>query len=262
MLIQFTFENYKCFQYETTLDMQAATITELEETVLGDPKDGERFIPVASIYGPNGSGKSTVLEALWHLTSKIMYPVVMFEDNNEKKELSQNQIVPFMLDDESREAPTSFNAIFRQSNIEFNYYISYHNNEIVNESLYKINVGGKRNIEVFFRSNNEISNGNLLKSVSKTEISSKIPYLSFLKINYNISIINTVVDWFSKCEYSHYGEYKEDRQVMFPVQKKVKDVIISALNEMDIDINDIVIKKDEKGRVEDIITIRKRDNKK
>ncbi|MCK4259529.1 MAG: AAA family ATPase [Halanaerobiales bacterium] len=262
MLSQFTFKNFKCFRDETTLDMQAASITELEETILKDEKDGERFISVASIYGPNGSGKSTVLEAIWHLISKIMFPIVMFENTENKENIMQNTTVPFMLDDLSKDEPVEFHIIFRYNNKEFNYYISFLDDKIVNESLYKTNIGEKRDSELFYRNENEIVNGKLLKSVSKTEISLKMPYLSFLKINYSIPIINEVIEWFSKCEYSHYGTSFEESFVFFPKEKEVMELIISALNEMDIDINDIEIKKDEREKIEDIITIRIREGKK
>lgn len=262
MLSQFTFKNYKCFRDETTLDMQAATITELDDTILKDKKDGERFIPVASIYGPNGSGKSTVLEAIWHLASKIMFPVVMFENADDKENIMQNATTPFMLDETSKDESSEFHVIFRYNDKEFNYYISFTEDKILNESLHKINVGGKKEMEIFFRGENEIKNGSLLKSVSKTEISSKMPYLSFLKINYNIPIINEIIEWFSKCEYSHYGMSIEERHIFFPKEKEGKELVIAALNEMDIDINDIKIKKDDKGKIEDIITIRNREDKK
>jgi AAA15 family ATPase/GTPase len=262
MLSQFTFKNYKCFKDETILDMQAVTITELEDSIIKDKKDGERFIPVASIYGPNGSGKSTVLEAIWHLTSKIMFPIVMFENTEDKENITQNNTMPFMLDDISKDEPTEFHIIFRYNDTEFNYYISFLENKILNESLYKINIGEKKESEIFYRGVNEIKNGSLLKSVSKTEISSKMPYLSFLKINYNISIINEVIEWFGKCDYSHYGKSFEERHFFFPKDNKGKELIISVLNEMDIDINDIEIKKDDKDKIEDIITIRNRGSEK
>lgn len=262
MLSQFTFKNYKCFKDETTLDMQAATITELEESVIKDKNDKERFLPVATIYGPNGSGKSTILEALWHLISKVMFPIVMFESTDNKKKVIQNATVPFMLDDISKDEPTEFHIIFRYKNKEFNYYISFFKDEILNECLYKTNIGERKESEIFYRSENEIKNGNLLKNISKIKISSKIPYLSFLKINYNIPIINEAIEWFMKCEYSDYGMAFEEMNILFPGDEKNKKLIISALNEMDIDINDMKIKKDEKGELKDIITIRNRGGKK
>ncbi len=261
MLAQFTYKNYKCFRDETTFDMQAATINEHEETILRDKKDGERFIPVAAIYGPNGSGKSTVLEALWHLTSKIMFPIVMFENIDDKESITQSDTTPFKLDDTSKDKASEFAIIFRYNNKEFNYYISFIENKVLNESLYKLNLGGKKESEIFFRSENEIKNGSVIKSVSKTEVSSKMPYLSFLKINYNFPLINEIVEWFSKCDYSHYGLSFEETQFYFPSRQEDKEIVISVLNEMDININDINIKKDEKGEIKDIITIRNRKGK-
>lgn len=39
------------------MDFIAEPIREHENSVITDPADGERFLPVIAIYGPNGGGK-------------------------------------------------------------------------------------------------------------------------------------------------------------------------------------------------------------
>jgi hypothetical protein len=67
MLCQFTFENFKSFKNETTLDLYAEKISEHEDSLIIDKNDQEAFLPVIVIYGPNGGGKSSVLEAFIYL---------------------------------------------------------------------------------------------------------------------------------------------------------------------------------------------------
>ena len=86
MLCQFTFENFKSFKKETTLDLYAEKISEHEESLIVDKNDQESFLPVIAIYGPNGGGKSSVLEAFVYLSYKILLPVVALKSMSSSKD--------------------------------------------------------------------------------------------------------------------------------------------------------------------------------
>ena len=60
MLCQFSFQNFKSYKGETTLDFQAATLPEFKETLITEEKATD-LLPVSVIYGPNGGGKSNLL---------------------------------------------------------------------------------------------------------------------------------------------------------------------------------------------------------
>ena len=76
MLCQFAFKNFGSFRDEAFLDLCAESISEMRDSLIVD-SDGEKYLPVISIYGPNGGGKSTVLEALAYLIYFVNNPIYM-----------------------------------------------------------------------------------------------------------------------------------------------------------------------------------------
>lgn len=77
MICQFTFENYKAFKNESTLDFSAERISEYESSLVVDVDNKEKAVPVIAIYGPNGGGKSTVLDALNYLRNMVLRVIVL-----------------------------------------------------------------------------------------------------------------------------------------------------------------------------------------
>lgn len=74
MLCQFTFQNFKSYKNETTLDFQAAVLPEFKDTLITDAHASD-LLPVNVIYGPNGGGKSNLLQALACVISTVVEPV-------------------------------------------------------------------------------------------------------------------------------------------------------------------------------------------
>ena len=150
MLCQFTVKNYQCLKDETTLDMQATSISEHANSLILD-SDGEKFLPLGVIYGPNGAGKSTVLDALYSLSCKIMRPICAVGcDNKECAKRSGNiNIKPFKFSKETLNLPTEFELFFRTEKAEYQYFISIYKEKIVNEELYKKSISGKTFSSVF-----------------------------------------------------------------------------------------------------------------
>ena len=56
MLCQFSFKNFLSYKDETVFDMQAASIPDLNESIIKCDKASD-LLPVAAVYGPNGGGK-------------------------------------------------------------------------------------------------------------------------------------------------------------------------------------------------------------
>ena len=88
MLCQFSFQNFKSYKGETTLDFQAATLPEFKETLITEEKATD-LLPVSVIYGPNGGGKSNLLQALSCVISTIVKPVHELEKNRQNLILQQ-----------------------------------------------------------------------------------------------------------------------------------------------------------------------------
>ena len=91
---------------------------------------------------------------------------------------------------------------------------------------------------IFEREADSISLGYTINKKSlNTSINPKMPYLSFLAINYDIPVISEVITWFESCIIRSYANPEAELQIMLSDNKTIRRQIISALNDMGIDIN-------------------------
>ena len=239
MLCQFSFQNFKSYKRETTLDFQAATLPEFKKTLITEEKAAD-LLPVSVIYGPNGGGKSNLLQALSCMISTIVKPVQELGKNRQNLILQQKvDAVPFLFDQTSASDPSEFRIFFRIFRNEYCYYISIKNDEIVSESLYRKLITGKKSATIFERETNGITLGSSISKKSiNTSVNPKMPYLSFLAINYNIPVINEVMTWFESCIIRSYANPMVEHQIILANDAVNKEQFIRALNDMDIDITD------------------------
>lgn len=239
MLCQFSFQNFKSYKGETTLDFQAATLPEFKDTLITEEKAAD-LLPVSVVYGPNGGGKSNLLQALSCVISTIVKPVNELEKNRQNLILQQKvDAVPFLFDETSVRKPTEFRMFFRIDKNEYCYYIAIKKDEIISESLYRKAITGKKTAMIFERETNDITLGYTINKKSiNTSVNPKMPYLSFLAINYNIPVISEVMTWFESCIIRSYANPMVEHQIMLDKDAPYKDQFIRALNDMDIDITD------------------------
>lgn len=239
MLCQFSFKNFKSYKGETTLDFQAATLPEFKETLIRVEKATD-LLPVNVIYGPNGGGKTNLLQALSCVISTIVNPVHELNKNRQSFILQQKvDAVPFLFDDTSAEEPMEFRLYFRVDKNEYCYYIALKDDEILSESLSRKAITGKKTAEIFDREKNNINLGySINKKNINTSVNPKMPYLSFLAINYDIPVINEVMTWFESCIIRSYANPIVEYQFMLAKEAPYKEQFIRALNDMDIDITD------------------------
>ena len=99
--------------------------------------------------------------------------------------------VPFLFDQKSKNEPTEFRLFFRISQKEYCDYLAVKYQEIISESLYRKAVTGKKSAMIFQRDSDSIELGySINKKSINTSVNPKMPYLSFLAINYDIETIN------------------------------------------------------------------------
>jgi AAA15 family ATPase/GTPase len=237
MLCQFTFKNFKSYRDETVFDLQATSIKEFQESLLRNEKDikSGSFLPVSVLYGPNAGGKSGVLEALNCLVSQVMGPIDYMNKNNILITQRYYKYAPFMYNESSSNEPTWFTVYFQEANYEFRYSLALLNGNVVSESLYKRNLNAKNPAKIFVRDGKTIEHGNTLKKIPlNNEINCKMPYFSFLAINFNNLLINTALNWFGKCLFINYANSATLSEIhLFP---REKEQVISLLNDMGIPI--------------------------
>lgn len=261
MLCQFAFENFKSFKNEAFLDLCAEPITDNSESLIID-KDGEKFLPVISIYGPNGGGKSTVLEALGFLRQTIVKPVIASKINEEIS-AEEKQILSNAMKEIGREKhhkfdkgcallPIKFEIQFRVKNYEYRYEISILKNEITRENLYYRNVDDEDVVIVFEREEEECVVGTDIEFISVEKVKSSLPLLSHLAASYDIDIIDDALLWFLSINFLDYDNPISDKQILIPKKPEDKALFFSILKEMDINISNIRIEEDIEGKIKNI----------
>ena len=244
MLCQFTVKNYKSIRDEMTFDMQAAAISEHEDKVIRD-KNGEQFLPVSAIYGPNGGGKSNVLEAR---------PLYATGDNEERVFLQKKLLIePFAFSEEMKSEPTEFEVFFRTELAEYRYILHVKREIVVYECLDRVKLETGRRSALFERNAKEtILKGVFAKLKISDELSETLPLLSYLGIIYKKNeVVKDVLEWFEYgIDFLNYGNPIEELRMAVSNSEDVKQLMLNMIQEMDLDIVDFRVVKDENNRID------------
>ena len=116
-------------------------------------------------------------------------------------------------------------------------YILCARNTVLNVYFGCFIVTGKKAAMIFEREADSISLGYTINKKSlNTSINPKMPYLSFLAINYDIPVISEVITWFESCIIRSYANPVVEHQILLAKDAPYKEQFIRALNDMDIDI--------------------------
>ena len=253
MLCQFTVKNYKSIRDEMTFDMQAAAISEHEDKVIRD-KNGEQFLPVSAIYGPNGGGKSNVLEALHTVVAKVLRPLYATGDNEERVFLQKKLLIePFAFSEEMKSEPTEFEVFFRTELAEYRYILHVKREIVVYECLDRVKLETGRRSALFERNAKEtILKGVFAKLKISDELSETLPLLSYLGIIYKKNeVVKDVLEWFEYgIDFLNYGNPIEELRMAVSNSEDVKQLMLNMIQEMDLDIVDFRVVKDENDRID------------
>lgn len=237
MICQFSFKNFKSYKNETVFDFQAADLPEFRESLIVEEK-GSSILPLSVIYGPNGGGKSNLLKALSCLITIVVRPIHELEKNRVPIIVQQSiSCEPFSFDKSSPTESTEFNIYFRTGGNEYRYYIEIYKDQVISEALYRRTIGGKKTAMIYEREGNLITLGaSINKSGVNTSVNPKMPYLSFLAINYNFQIISEVQSWFENCIICNYANFIIENRILLSKDNSFKNQFIHSLNDMGIEI--------------------------
>lgn len=245
MLAEFTFENFKCYRDETTLQMAAAPIGEHADTLVAGAGK-KSYLPVAAVYGPNGGGKSSVLQALVCLQRIVTLPYLVVRSR--RAQPYGVDCRPYAFEKEARSEATTFCVIFEAGEYTYRYIVSERAGEVVEEYLHRRKAGRGSEATLFERAGGEVSLGSSLRRKGvNTDVSSMMPFLSFLAINYDLEAIDEAFDWFLSCQFLDYSESSFEDYFLEPRSDAERDLIVEVLKAMDIDITGIRYQRGDDG---------------
>lgn len=243
MLLEFTFENFKCYKGEATLSMEAANLEEHRDSLIAGP-GGKDVLPVAVVYGPNAGGKSSVLQALQCMCDIVAKPYFVLRQR--ASESAKVRCRPYAFDADTRESPTSFCALFSVREYTYRYVLAVRDGVVTEEYLHRRKAGKGATATLFERVGSSVKLGSWLsRKGANTSVDEMMPYLSFLAINYDYEPIHNPFAWILSCQFIDYSKPGLENLFLEPSDEGDKRRLIEMLNNMDIDVSDIRYERDE-----------------
>lgn len=131
MLLHLAIENYRSIRERATFEMTAGLQRIMRERLPWiKPIYNQRVCPVAAVFGANASGKTTLVRALETLRKLVFSSV--------SSSAGQLDYHPFLLNKESTKAPTTFEVLFSQNDVIYEYIVKYTAEKVVFEQLTRL----------------------------------------------------------------------------------------------------------------------------
>lgn len=248
MLIQFNFKNFKSFRDEAILDLSAAKMTEFSDRVVS--VGGEKVLPVAAIYGANASGKSNVYKAFEYMTQ---YVVQSFKYGDEEDEFEDIRPEPFLFDNASENAETSFEVYFTvpgdKTEKTYNYGFCIGRDGVTEEWLNTKAKTARKYKMVFYRDRKildvsgipKASRENIMVALEKQVL------IVSLGAKLRVAKCKVVRDWFLANEFADFGNAATNLFMSrilpkgFVEDEKVRKDVIKYFSSFDDQIKDFEI---------------------
>ena len=166
MVLEFSVGNFRSIKEIQTISFVASPIVskykEVDENNTFQATDKIRLLKSLAVYGANASGKSNFIIAF-----RALMNVILHSFKNEET-LFQN-IIPFLLSDETTNKPSYFQVVFILNEVIYRYGFEATNGEIISEWLFSKNQNvSNREAFIFTREKQLIDiNDKTLKSIRK-----------------------------------------------------------------------------------------------
>lgn len=193
MLVQFRFNDFKCFKDDTILSMVSSdSVCHKDGSYV--VKNGRKVLTSAVVYGANASGKTKLFQA-YHFMERMICDLAYNNKSN-----WQANYVPFALSEDVDEHESSFEVVFYVKDILFRYGYTVDGKNVIEEWLYRTNQD--KEIEVFYRDDEGIDYNKVYinKEVAEPLIRKKMIrtdtlFLSVLA-TWNLPFARMLVRWF------------------------------------------------------------------
>ena len=253
MIAEFSVENFFSIKSKQKISFEPSSDTFMSDEYSIEVKDGIRLLKIGIIYGSNASGKTNILNAIEFFRMLVLS---MPKDRNEK-----TGVVPFLLDDTSRNEPTKMSMVFyiNQSKYILRFELDakyiYSETLIVYDSIRPTKLYDRRYDAV--TDSTTIDFGTNLKLSKKSQdviagntINNSSVLAAFGKSNVEKTKLNDVYDYFAKQvkdvlapRMSLSGFVK--RYLNKDENGELKKFILNFLKASDFNIEDIVLQEEE-----------------
>jgi hypothetical protein len=135
MLIEFRIKNFRSFRDQQVLSMVAANDKELRDSNTFETRAFKMgLVRSAVVYGPNASGKSNLIMAMGFL-QLFMLTAVNSPPAVGQRAIDTHLLQPFLLNNDTRQAPIEFELTFVQHDIRYEYGLTLDRERIYEEWL-------------------------------------------------------------------------------------------------------------------------------
>jgi uncharacterized protein len=240
MLVQFSVENYRSFDKKATLNMTAGKGKELTEHII--PCDNLSLLKTAAIYGPNASGKSNLLKAFSFMKRFVVSSMKTMQS------VDEIEVTPFLLNDESRLKPSTFEVVILIDKRIYRYGFSVNRKEVAEEWLYEKECKPNTKEICLFK---RVKQGFEQRSPSFKEGQKRLDsllghntlYISLLD-RFNAAISKKIMQWFSGVNLSEDIFGLSDTIVLLEEDMLLKEWVDRFIRDADVGIKSINHKKE------------------
>lgn len=237
MLVEFSVANFKSIREQQTLKLTPVkAYKEHSDNVFSTGRTSENLLHTVAIYGANAAGKSSLLEALSYMETFVLH-------NSKMNDGEKTRVVPFKLDSSSYLEPSSFEIIFIDEGVRYQYGFSLTNNSIISEWLY---VSPSKSAQIWFERDGENKdewylNRNLASKSDRDtwrRMTRSNALLLSVAVQLNSEKLQPVFNWFREkivfLDEGHFGFTAESI-----LDGKYKSKVLSYLNAADLTIIDL-----------------------
>lgn len=253
MIAEFVVENFFSIKSTQKISFEPTSDTFMSDEYLSEVKDGVKLLKLGIIYGANASGKTNILSAIDFFKMLVLR---MPKDRNEK-----TGVVPFMLDDTSRNERTKMSMSFYINQSKYILSFELDSRQIYSESL--IVYDSIRPTKLYNRSYDAVTDSTIidfgvnLKLTKKSQdvisgntINNCSVLAAFGKSNVERTKLNDVYEYFSKqvkdvltprMLLSSYVKSRLDKDKTGDLKK----FVLNFLKASDFNIEDVSLREEE-----------------
>lgn len=237
MLLEFSVANYLSFKTKTTLSLFA---TPIKEHVDANIFSAERYdlLKGAVIYGANASGKSNFIKAMSTMRRLVL-------QSFERSSTDELDIIPFLLNTETEDQPSFFEAVFLVGNIRYRYGFEVNNYNVNAEWLFEAQKQAEKPLFVREQEGIEVMTKAFPEGRDLEERTRENALFLAVVDQFNGKIAKKIMKWFNNfitiSGLSHEG-YKGVTFGMLE-NKETQKTLLDFYKKLDLGFDDLAISK-------------------